>query len=724
MKPIIFDLETSQASDIHGPDFRGQKNDFYTVIYGSHPEKINTLHNDEGFKRQLPEAFSTELSSSDILVGHNLGFDLSYVFNSPEIQQFLLRGGTIWDTQVAEYLLTAQQHQFSSLSELQEKYLGEKKKIERISYLYSKGVGADKILAAKTRCSRVWEQYNKYCTLDGSTTLKIFKQQYLLAKKTNMLKIIQMYQDYLLSLVNMSCTGIELNMIETEKTLTEFNLKHIEYLEKAQLLISKMWSNPNLPKFNINSPDHKSAILFGGEIKNSIRTKVGQYKHGGDKYKNVECKIWVEGFGLSKYLTRQTKKDGVFVTDNAVMQQIERDTKNATVKQYCLLQKEAMMYKKAAKTYVEAFIKLSVNSKLFPNFNNVATTTGRLSSSKPNMQNISKRNKFGKLLHRLFVAPKGWKCCQVDFSQLEVWVLAWLSEDTLLRKHLAQGIDMHCVRLGYYNEKSYDELVTLCKVEQNEYWVKARSAAKTVSYQMAYGAMPPKVAESTGLPLDTVKLIYEKEAETYPKTIELGENVMKAIKSTATFSLGKNIPSSQKRGINGHKLHKNIELLPIFDNNGKVVYNKEEFRKIGYWTSPTGKKYHFLETGRIFKNRVGKNFSFTQPKNYPMQGTAADIQGASTSALLLYILKNSDKIKMINEVHDSKWFYIKEEYLDEVIVTIKDLIEDIPAIFNKRFGINVPFKFPVDVEIGDDFANMSNYNVKREESNEEDSKSQ
>lgn len=723
MRPLVFDLETSIGKGPHGPDFRDPGNDFYTIIYGHHPERIVVEHKVEGFGRQLPVGMVQALAHADILLGHNLGFDLSYIWHTKELKDFLLRGGKIWDTQVAEYILTAQQHQYASLAELQEKYLGDKKKVDRISYLYSKGIGADIILSKRSKCTKLFSIYEQYCQLDGSTTLHIFKQQYIRAKQENMLPIVELYNDYLLSLVNMSCTGIQLDLVVCEKTLTEFMLKHLEYLDEAQKLIKPLWSNPRLPTFNINSPDHKSAVLFGGEVKNMVRTKLGKYKNGNDKYGMVEHKIWVDGFGVPKVLTQPTKKQGVYVTDAGVMKGIEERTKNPKLKRYCELQKEAMMYKKAAKTYVEAFINLSVDGILHPNFNNVATTTGRLSSSKPNMQNVSKRNKFGKTLHKLFVAPQGWKCVQIDFSQLEIWVMAWLSGDKLLREHLLTNVDMHCVRLAYYNpDKTYDELYKLCKIDKDPYWDKQRTFAKTVSYQMAYGAMPPKVAESTGLPLETVELIFEKESETYPDTAKLSERVMESIKASATFSVGKNIPSSQKKGIHGSRIVRGVELLPIFDKDGKVRYSEQEFRKVGYWASPTGKKYHFLQNGRMFKGNVSKSFVFTQPKNYPMQGSAADIQGATTAALLPLLLKHSDKIKMINEVHDSKWMYVKEEYIDLILPKIRAIIEDVPRIFKERFAIDVPFRFPVDIELGDNFAEMNKFLTREERSDDNENK--
>lgn len=709
MRPLIIDLETSIGTGIHGSDFRDPANDYYTLIYGTKPDNIQVCHNKDGWKRGLNDELKQLLLECDVIVGHNLTFDLSYMFKNQELIDFFIRGGRVWDTQVAEYILTAQQHQYASLSELQNKYLGQYEKITRISKLFKAGYGADKIIQAKNRCPKLFSLFNKYCLSDGESTLKIFKSQYIRAKQEGMLDIVSLYQDYLITLITATCSGIPIDVQACEKTLTEFNLKHLEYLAEAEKLVCKVWNNERLPAFNINSNDHKSAVLFGGEIKNMIRTNVGKYKHGGDKFKMVEHKIWVDGWKLPKTLTKESKKSGVYVTDNAVMASIALNTTNVNVKKYCELQKEAMMYKKAANTYVKAFIDRNGNGLLHANFNNVATATGRLSSSAPNLQNVSKRNKFGKTLHNLFIAPTGWKCIQIDFSQLEIFVMAWLSGDETLKHHLLTGVDMHCVRLGYYIDKSYDELVKLCKIDKVDEWVKQRSAAKTVSYQMAYGAMPPKVAESTGLPLEIVEKIYEQEAVTYPRTVQLGNIVMESVKQSATFSLAKNIPNVHKKGINGSKFKNGLELLPIFDIGGNIGYNMEYIRKVGYWKSPTGKKYHFLQNGKMYKGMIKSGFSFTQPKNYPMQGCAADIQGATTAALLNILLKHSDKIKLINEVHDSKWLIIKEEYIDKILTKIVDIIEDVPKIFKERFNIDVPFKFPVDVEIGDNFGDMNPY---------------
>lgn len=708
---LSFDTETSIGTTVHGPSFRDIGNDMFTQIFAKDPNNVKIVHNSDGFKRHLCGSRNW-LSGVDVLIGHNLSFDLCYVWHDPQLKEFILRGGKIWDCQVAEYLLTGQQHCFASLAELQLKYLGQKEKPSRISYLYSKGIGADKIVKAARRCPKLFALYSYYCKTDGSTPLLIAEKQRELAEQRGMIAIIELYNDYLLGIINMTCTGIPIDVELTEKTLKDFSLKHLDWLEKAQELVAPMWVGEDLPNFNINSPDHKSAILFGGNIKTKRREVVGTYKNGKPKEKWVPNLTYVKGFGVPPSLTKPSKKEGVYSTEEAILRVIAEKAKNPVLKQYLEAQKQGMMYKKAAKTYCQAFLDRNVNGVLHANFNNTLTATTRLSSSEPNLQNVSKKHVLGKELHRLFVAPKGWKFVSVDFAQLEIWVLAWLSKDPLLTQHLLNGIDLHVVRLGYYNEdKSYSELYELAKGENKEpYWELQRSHAKTVSYQMAYGAQPKKVAQSTGLPLEVVEKIFEKEAQTYTESATLAERVKSQIETSAKYSSALDIPRSLK---SEKTILGNVELLPIFDKDGNTHYNKQDIRRVGYWQSDTGLRCSFLDTGRYTKNGVQRSFSFTQPKNYPMQSHAAIIQGMTTAALLRTLVAKEDKVKMCLEIHDSKCFLVREDVLEPVCKWLKDTIEDVPKLMKQRFGIDVPFKFPIDFSVGDNLTDVESYEVKQ-----------
>ncbi len=708
---MSFDTETSISSSIHSSTFRDPNNDIYTVITANNPNDVHVEHRKEGFNQQLPALAVEKLKDAQVIVGHNLSFDLCYIWQTIEIKEFILKGGKIWDTQLAEYLLTGQQHCFASLAELQEKYLGERIKPSRIGLLYKKGIGADKILAKQDQCPRLFSLYEHYCKMDGATPLLILKKQYEIAKADGMIEIIELYNDYLLSIINMTVTGIQIDVTQTEKTLTEFNIKHLEYLEQAQEILKKYWTDPRLPIFNINSPDHKSAVLFGGAITVSEMQEVGHFKNGNVRYKKTPVSIQVEGFGVNPCLSIPSKKEGLYSTDDSVMKRIAEETTSYELQEYCRLQKQAMMYKKAAKTYCQAFIDLNVDGKIHANYNNTLTATSRLSSNSPNLQNISKRNEFGAILHRLFIAPPGWKCVSIDFSQLEIWVLAWLSKDEKLTQDLLKGVDLHIVRLQYvFPEKTYEELYQLCKGEnKEEYWEKQRGNAKTLSYQKAYGAQAKKIAESTGMDLETVELIMQKEDEMYTGAAALTKRVQESIKNTATISKAADIPASQKKGKAGSRIVNDVEMLPIFDKSGDVSYTDKDVRQVGYWKSPTGKKYSFMDSGRYYKGQLKRGFSFTQPKNYPMQGSASDIQAITSAALLKALISKPDVIKMVNEVHDSKWMYIKEDKLDVVLKWLKETIENVPNLMKDRFGIDVPLKFPIDISVGPNFSDMETY---------------
>jgi len=384
MKVLALDFETSIGTTIHGPTFRDPENDIFTQIWASHPEQVTVCHRLEGFNRQLAFDLNMEV---DVIVGHNLSFDLCYIWHNTSLQNYVGCGGKIWDTQLTEYILTGQQHTTASLAELQEKYLSQKEKPSRITALFKKGIGADKILAAKTRCYRVFKLYDYYCRTDGSTPLKIFKAQYRLAQNSGMLPIIELYNDYLLSIINMTCTGVKIDLVKAEELLKEYTIKHLQYLKEAQDILKSVWTDSRLPEFNINSPDHKSAVLFGGHIKVVETVEAGFYKNGNLKTKKQDVHVHVQGYNLNTALTRTMKKEGLFSTDDKVLEAIKSDLKTPKqVLEYCRLQELSMKYKKASKTYCKAFIDRSVGETLYPNFNSTITPTGRITSSEPNLQ--------------------------------------------------------------------------------------------------------------------------------------------------------------------------------------------------------------------------------------------------------------------------------------------------------------------------------------------------
>ncbi len=732
MKYLSLDFETSINSIMvdgvrkatpHGPQAKDPNNDIHTIIYGDHPTRIKLLHSEKGFKRRLPSIVAGMLLSSHTIVGVNLKFDLLYIWNDPDFVTWLKAGGKVWDCQVAKYLLSGQRHMFPSLAEMQLYYLKEKTKESRISCLFKKLIGADKIIAARHRCPRLFKLYNKYSKEDGRTPLLIMQKQHKEAREKGMLPIIELYNEYLLVLCMMEHNGIPVNLEQAERTKQEFMLKMLGHISKAEDVVKKYWNDPRLPALNINSRHHASALLFGGwfNCKETVKTgeiyKTGKRK-GEEKTRREDALVYVEGMKLNHiFYSNETKHEGVYQVDDAVVQKIYAQCKTQDAVDYCHQLTIAAMYKKMVSTYLDAFINLSIDGRISCTYNNTKVISGRLSASKPNLQNIpTKVEELKVKVQGLLCAPPGWTCASFDYSQLEIYIKGALSGDIKLLEDLEAGVDFHCKRLAYAEGMSYEEVENLCKVQQLKEWVLKRKKAKTISFQKEYGASPEKIATSTGLPVETVKLIFTKEDEDYWGVAQWEKNVVQAqiarhteISTKSQIAIRDSMP---KKG--GKVWSGDVELLPIRQlDKVSFKYDKFEVRHIGYYQSPTGKKYAFEEKSRVTeRGYLVKSFPSTQIKNYPMQGTAGDAQGASSAEMFQYLLNNSDKVRLIHEIHDSKWFLIKDEHLALTIPHLHSIMTNIRNIFIRRFNWDTQIDFKVDVEVGNNFAEMKPYIIK------------
>jgi DNA polymerase I-like protein with 3'-5' exonuclease and polymerase domains len=707
MKVQVIDFETKISSTCHGPMAKWPENDFCTTIWGNHPERVQCTHNPNGFKRILGVA--GEILSADILVGHNLPFDLAYIIDYYKTEK---RIPQTWDTQIAEYLMTGQRHSTSSLAELQVKYLGGKIKKDRISKLYKKGIGADKIIQAKARCKRLWKLYEQYCIDDGATTLQVFKAQYTKVKQMGMLPIIKLYNQYMMALVFMMAEGINVDLNGCEKTIREFKLKEIALLQEASEIIKKYWTDERLPEFKITSPTHKSAILFGGCINCRVVRENGTYKDGRTKTKIFEELVPVIGMGLPLSLTQESKIEGRYQTDTGVIHNVLSYSKEKNlpeVHRYCELQIQAMNYKKMVSTYLKPFIDKSINGKLFPHFNNTAVITGRLSSSAPNFQNIPAKGEMNSHIQGKLVAPEGWVCVSSDYSQLEMFVAAWNSKDEQLTKDLQEGLDFHCQSLAFAEQLSYEDVFRKCKIEKDKEYEAKRSKAKGITFQKEYGAGVKTVAEGTGLDESLVQKVFDALDEKYWKLKLFKEHVHTTSVNNQYPSLAKHIPANQKKGHtkDGRRFNnRDEELLPIYQGNNKY-YDPSYIRNVGYYKMPHGKLYSFEEYAKIgYHGEVRRGLSVPQIKNYTSQGGAADVMAAATVELMEYTLQHQDDVKMVNTIHDSNWFYIKKEKLNLTLKEIERIMCDVPKALKKHLNVDLPFKFMVESKIGPNFSEM------------------
>lgn len=170
---------------------------------------------------------------------------------------------------------------------------------------------------------------------------------------------------------------------------------------------------------------------------------------------------------------------------------------------------------KLVSTYVDALPKLVRNDtgRVHTSFNQTVTATGRLSSSEPNLQNIPIRTELGRETRKAFVAPAGSALIVADYSQIELRILAHLSEDPALIEAFRNGQDIH--------RRTASEVwgIPLEAVTKEQ-----RSAAKAINFGVAYGIGANALSESAGISFAEARDFIDKYFLTFPKVSEYIEN--------------------------------------------------------------------------------------------------------------------------------------------------------------------------------------------------------
>jgi len=161
---------------------------------------------------------------------------------------------------------------------------------------------------------------------------------------------------------------------------------------------------------------------------------------------------------------------------------------------------------KLRSTYLDPLPKLAdAAGRIHTTLNNMATATGRLSSSNPNLQNIPIRGEFGRRMRDCFIAAPGMALVAADYSQIELRVLAHLSGEPALLSAFAAGADIHARTAALLFDK-----------EQADIAPDERRQAKTINFGLLYGMGPQKLSRDLGIKLDAAKAFIEKYFERLP----------------------------------------------------------------------------------------------------------------------------------------------------------------------------------------------------------------
>lgn len=162
-------------------------------------------------------------------------------------------------------------------------------------------------------------------------------------------------------------------------------------------------------------------------------------------------------------------------------------------------------YQKILSTYVDPLLKLSKadeKSRIYTSFGQTGTATGRLSSRDPNLQNIPVRSALGRSVREAFVAKEGYKLVSIDYSQIELRLLAHFSQDAALLEAFKNGMDIH--------------LATSIILFGEEEAKAKRNLAKSVNFGLLYGMGPKKLSEDTGVTQSEAKEIIANYFASFP----------------------------------------------------------------------------------------------------------------------------------------------------------------------------------------------------------------
>lgn len=347
-------------------------------------------------------------------------------------------------------------------------------------------------------------------------------------------------------------------------------------------------------EFNLNSPKQLAEVLF--------------FKLNLDPVKKTKT-------GLS--------------TDEEVLEKLKND--GVEIASYIL---EYRKYAKLKNTYVDALPKLADSrDRLHTTFNQIGTTTGRLSSSNPNLQNIPVKTDEGMKIRQGFIADNGNVLMGIDYSQIELRVLAELSKDENLIAAYKNNEDLHRV-----TAKKIFELEDGEEVSREQ-----RIIAKTINFSIIYGKTAFGLSKELG--------ITQKEATDY--------------------------------------INRYFEQYPKVKDFEKSIIAYAE--KNGYTETYFGRR-RIIE-GILSKNKNIKNQAERMAVNSVIQGTAAEIL-KKVMIEIFKVIENKEDISLLLQVHDELIFEIKEEKVGEYRTTIENIMrnsvkfDDVVLDINTNIGKN------------------------------------
>jgi DNA polymerase I-like protein with 3'-5' exonuclease and polymerase domains len=365
MKVLTFDFETTTYSNGSAFDQRNR-----AVCVGFQEE---AQHGECLFDMDT-EDIQRRIDGCSWLVGFNAKFDLHYLRKiGVDISNV-----RVWDCQLAEFVLEGQTNPYPSLNEAAEKY-GFPLKLDKVASDYwDKGIQTDEIPR---------DVLSEYCLYDIELTYKVYQKQLEQFKdRPALFKLFKIACQDLLVLEEMEWNGMRYDAALCAERSKAIEAKLVEI--KAQL-------DAVYPELGLNfgSGDQLSAFLYGGVVKQDSKEHIGFYKTGDKagqpKYKNIVIEHQLPRL-VEPLPKTELKKEGYWKTDEATL----RKLKGPAARKFVGPLLEMAKLDKLNSTYYQGLPKLAEecswpDGMIYGQFNQCVAATGRLSSSKPNLQNFA-----------------------------------------------------------------------------------------------------------------------------------------------------------------------------------------------------------------------------------------------------------------------------------------------------------------------------------------------
>ena len=517
---------------------------------------VPTLDNTEEIVNKLRVVLE---NPNIIMIGHNLKYDI----------QILKKYGVnvhqnVFDTMIAHYLLTPEtSHKLEVLSE---------------NYLNHKCVSIEDLIGKKGVDQKKMTDLPplavyKYACEDADITFRLKKIIQKEIEEAGMKNLLEKVETPLLFVLSeLEENGVKIDTAFLENMSIELKKKII----KTEELIYKKAGE----RFNISSPKQLGIVLFDNlKIDNNPKkTKSGQYSTG-------------EGV-----LNKLSKENEIV----------------ALVLEY-------REFKKLLSTYVDALPQMisSTDKLVHTDYAQAVTATGRLSSNKPNLQNIPIRTELGRKTRSAFIARNtGNYILAADYSQIELRIIADFSGDEEMIKTFVEGKDIHSITASKVFGVGLEEVTK-----------DMRRRAKEVNFGIIYGISPFGLSQNLNIPRGEAKEIIDSYFDKF-------KSVKKYMKES-------------------------------------IVLAKEK----KYVSTILGRRRYLRDIDS--RNYTLRSFAERNAINSPIQGSAADIIKLAMIKISKWISGNNLKSKMIMQVHDELVFDVEKDELDLFKTTVKTLMEGV-----------------------------------------------